>query len=312
MQDLSLASWQAFLTVPRGEQRAAVQAWLDRLPPETSNEAWNAAFGEGSLFDAWTRTSLVQALHGANASLLEAHLAGRSGWRALEIGGGDGRLWSRVQAGPGTLVVIDPAGEVRERVERSVPDGVEVVAVEAPVEEALDRDELWRDLDAVVCSLTLHHVAGADAKERARHGLEGPGKAEVLRRVAAALRPDGVFLLNEADIHCDIEIPPGEVLAERLMDSYIRRCAGSVLTDIEARGDADEDLRARWASLVRHWCLGQIAYADVPLADRDVYELDVARWVALLERCGLEVAEHAFTDEWRLFHRYVCRAGRGS
>ena len=185
--------------------------------------------------------------------------------------------------------------------------GLTDVAVEflcARVEDVLD-EPVWHDLDVVVCSLTLHHLAGADAAERLAHGLLGPGKLEVLRTVHDALAADGLFLVNEADIHCDVQIPPGPLLAERLLDSYVRRCAGSLLHDIATRADADDDLRARWASITRHWCLEQLAYADVPLAERDVYELDVTRWLALFARAGLQVHDHAFTDASNLFHRYV-------
>jgi hypothetical protein len=46
---------------------------------------------------------------------------------------------------------------------------------------------------------------------------------------------------------------------------------------------------------------------DVPVADRDVYELDVPRWLALLDRAGFDVGERGFTDDWGLFYRYVAR-----
>jgi len=309
MSDLSLPSWRAFLAVPRAEQRAALEQWLAALPDEQVREAWNAAFGPGSLFDAWTRSSVVQALHGANAATLAQHLAPRGkrsqGWRAVEIGGGDGRLWEQVgDVGPGTLIVIDPVAQAGERVAERAPPGVRVQSIQARVEHTLDH-AFWHDLDAVVCSLTLHHLAGADAAERAAHGLSGPGKLEVLLQVRDALAPDGLALINEADIHCDVQIPPGDLLAERLLDSYVRRCAGSLLEDIATRADADDDLRARWASITRHWCLEQVRYADVPLPERDVYELDVTRWLALFDRAGLVVRQHHFTDRVLLFHRYV-------
>ena len=120
----------------------------------------------------------------------------------------------------------------------------------------------------------------------------------MVRRVA------GLVLVNEADVHCDLEIPSGPLLAERLMDSYVRRCAGAMLAEIEAQPDPSADLPQRWLAIVRHWCLEQVRYADVPVAERDVYELDVSRWLALFRRAGLRVADHGFTDEARLFHRY--------
>ena len=60
---------------------------------------------------------------------------------------------------------------------------------------------------------------------------------------------------------------------------------------------------------MRHWCLEQIAYADVPLAERDVYELDVSRWLSLFDRAGFRVQAVGFTDPSNLFCRYVLRAG---
>lgn len=304
MHDLSVSSWLQWMAMARGQQRPALEAWLAALPDETPDEAWNMAFGPDSLFDAWTRTSMVQAIYGANARLLAEQLGGRAGWRAVEIGGGDGRLWEHVQVGAGTLYVIDPAAEAAERVRARVPDHIEVIGVQALVQDTLGQP-WWSQLDAVVCSLTLHHVAGADAAERAIHGLPGPGKLEVLQRIRESLAPGGVLLVNEADIHCDVQIPAGPLLAERLMDSYVRRCAGAMLHEIQSHPDASDDLRARWGSIVRHWCLEQVRYADVPLAQRDVYELDVPRWLALFERAGLSVRERGFTDSAMLFHRYV-------
>lgn len=296
--------------IGRGHQRAALQDWVQALPNERVDEAWNVAFGPRSLFDAWTRTSIVQALHQRNAATLRRHLAGRDGWRVLEIGAGDGRLWQGIPVEGGEILVVDPAAEAGERV-RAAAAGATVVPIVATVESTLQDADLWRDLDLVVCSLTLHHVAGADAAERRAHGLTGPGKLEVLQRIRDALTNDGLLLLNEADVHCDLELPPGPLLADRLMDSYVRRCAGSLLIDIEERSDADEDLRERWRSVVRHWCLEQVRYADVPIAERDVYELDVGRWLRLLDRAGLRVVERGFTDDILLFHRYVLMAAGG-
>jgi SAM-dependent methyltransferase len=298
------------MALPRGQQREALVQWLSALPEEHPNEAWNARFGAGSLFDAWTRSSLVRGLYSANATALRARLdAVGPGWRLVEAGGGDGRLWRSVlrDGDVGELIVIDPAPEVHQVVPDAVPEGVRVVAVQAGVEQTLAAD-FWTDVDGIVCSLTLHHLAGADAADRAAHGLTGPGKLEVLRTFAAALSPGGRVLLNEADIYCDLGLASGDpLLAERLMDSYVRRCAGALLREAEAPGPADADLRDRWRAIARHWCLAQHTYADVPVADRDVYELDVVHWLELIDRAGLVVEERGFTDPAWLFHRYVLR-----
>ena len=299
------------MAVPRGRQRQALVQWLEALPEEHPKEAWNARFGPGSLFDAWTRSSLVQGLYAANAATLRGHLDGIGpGWRIIEAGGGDGRLWRGVltAADRGELFVIDPASEVHDVVPDAVPDGVSLIGVEQGVEHTLG-EPFWHQVDAIVCSLTLHHLAGVDAEQRALHGLDGPGKLEVLRTFRGALNPGGLVLLNEADIYCDLGLASGDpLLAERLMDSYVRRCAGALFRQAEAPGPADDDLRERWRSIARHWCLEQHRYADVPVIERDVYELDVQQWLQLIERADLEVVERGFTDEAGLFHRYVLRA----
>lgn len=298
------------MAVPRGRQRYALVQWLEALPEEHPKEAWNARFGPGSLFDAWTRSDLVAGLYAANAASLREHLDRVGpGWRIIEVGGGDGRLWRSVltEADEGELFVIDPAAEVHDVVPDAVPRGVNLIGVERGVEDSL-AEPLWHEVDAVVCSLTLHHLAGYDASDRAAHGLTGPGKVEVLETFRHALKPDGLVLLNEADIYCDLGLPSGDaLLAERLMDSYVRRCAGALFRQAEARGPADDDLRDRWRSIARHWCLEQHRYADVPVAERDVYELDVQHWLELIDRAGLDLVERGFTDEARLFHRYVLR-----
>jgi hypothetical protein len=163
--------------------------------------------------------------------------------------------------------------------------------------------------DVAIVSLALHHVPGADAAERARHGLPGAGKAEVLAALRSALLPrDGEGVLNEADVFCDLALPPGDpILVDRILDSYVRRTGLSLLHDLARRPDADDDLRDRWRAILRRWCLDQVDVARAPLAERDVYELDVPRWLALLDSVGLEVAEHGFTDRYGLFHRYRFR-----
>lgn len=294
----TLPALRRVLTLPRQQQLAALDALRRSLPPLPADEAWNSAFGPGSLFAGWTASPFTQAIYAANMATL-AELA--PGWTIVEVGGGDGSLWARLPADArGELYVVDPHPEPAEQVRARVPPGVTVHAILGRVPEV----ELPA-ADAIVCSLTLHHVAGADAAERAQHGLSGPGKLEALQAFAAALRPRrGVLLLNEADIHCDLAIASGDpLLAERLADSYVRRCAMGLADAIESNDDAD--LAARWWVIVRRWCLDQLDQAGVPVADRDVYELDVPRWLALLDRAGFDVGERGFTDDWGLFYRYV-------
>lgn len=289
------------LDLPAAEQVPEALALLAEAP-EALPEAWNSRFAEGSLFDAWTRTTIATAAHTALAEAAAPCLA-LDGFHAVEIGAGNGRLWRQVLRpdARGTLTVIDPVAEAIEQVAAVVPPGVQVVGIQAGVESArLPEAEL------VVCSMTLHHLAGLDAGHRADHGLRGPGKGEVLAAIRDAIRPrGGRALLLEADIDCEIDLAPGAPeLRDRIFDSYVRRCARSIV-EADLTRPVAPDLLARWEALLRHWFLGQLVVADLPLPQRDVYELTVDRWLALLERVGLDVRDHRFTDPWSLFHLYV-------
>lgn len=287
---------EAILARPRGEQAALLQSLRGRMRAVEMPEAWNTQFGAGSLFDAWTSSSLVSGLYAANRELLAKTLA--PGFRAIEVGGGDGRLWRGLDPSiTGELWVIDPVPGSHAQVAEAVPDGVRVHSLVGRVEQ-VDLPPV----DAIVCSLTLHHVAGRDADERALHGLDGPGKLEVLRRMHSALR-GGLLLLNEADVHCDLALAPGtDALRDHVIDSYLRRAARALLADIEGCDDAD--LRARLAAVVQHWCLDQLQVVEAQVADRDVYELDVAHWLELLAAAGFRSVQHRYTDAWHLFVQY--------
>lgn len=292
------------LALPRAEQPAAVEALLAAWPSD-ADEAWNTAFGADSLYHAFTRSTVAQGVHGANRDVLRPLLDARPGWRVIDVGGGDGALWAGLLRDDdvGELVVVDPHPEGPAAVAAVAPPGVRVIAMPSRVEAV----GLLPHADAVVCSLMLHHVAGADAAERAAVGLSGPGKREVLELFRAAIRPRaGVLLLNEADIYCDVGLPPGDpVLRDRLCDSYVRRFAVSIAEDLATRDDVDDGVRARWRAIVRDWSLAQVRVADVPLAERDVYELDVVSWTRLLTTAGLTLRSRRGTDAWGLFFQYV-------
>ena len=207
---------------------------------------------------------------------------------------------------PGELVVVDPLDGVAPQIRARLPDTVSFTHIQATVERSLDQ---LPPADAVVCSLTLHHVAGRDAAERARHGMTGPGKREVLEAFGRSLRARGargLLILNEADVHCEVDLPSGEpLLVDRLIDSYVRRTAVALCREIRASDDAVK--RLRLAAIVERWCLMQVARAELPVAERDVFELDVPRWLAVLGRSGFAVEGHAFTDMAGLFQQYQCR-----
>ncbi len=293
---------EALLATPGALDLDALDALRRSLPDTAEPEAWNAAFGPGSLFDAWTRTPLVTSLYAANARSLRALLDARDQPVIVEVGGGDGRLWRQVlqPSDRCTLVVVDPHPEPHARLAEGLPEGVTLTSIRRGIEAAR-----LPEADAIVCSLTLHHLAGTDATSRSRAGLSGPGKAEVLARFSRALSPRcGVLLLNEADVDCEVDLPSGDpALRAALADSYVRRCAPALLRAI--RSTDDPDLAARWWAIVRRWCLDQVDMADVPVAERDVYELTVPRWLRLLRAAGFAVLDHRFTDDVALFHRYV-------
>ncbi|MDF1666435.1 MAG: class I SAM-dependent methyltransferase [Planctomycetota bacterium] len=303
MESTVEAVLKELIHLPRGRQAAYLESALEALPKPESKEEWNTRFGAGTLFEAWTASSVASAIYQSNAKIIQRHLKDRKDWRILEIGGGDGRLWSRVfdKDSQGQLHVIDPAPEVHEQMQRIVPDGVSLHS-----QVALAQDAEFLDVDLVVCSLTLHHVPGADAAECEDRGIEGPGKLFILKKMKEAIRKRcGLAILNEADIYCDIGLAQSdEILIDRLIDSYVRRCGLSLLHDIEGPTGSD-DMKARWRAIARHWCLEQVAMGHMSLADRDVYELDVPRWLGLIARAGFDIESHQFTDDYGLFHQYL-------
>lgn len=291
------AQLSAILSLPRSVQPAAAIAL--HASSSAGEEAWNTAFAPGSLFDAFSRSSVARGVYAANREVLRPVLG--PGFRAVEVGGGNGRLWRGLldEHAAGEIVVIDPHPDGAAGVSAEVPAGVVV----RHVCDSVQNVELPA-CDVVICSLVLHHVAGTDGAHRAAHGLVGAGKREILARAARSSR---LFILNEADVYCDLDLPPDDpVLLERLCDSYVRRFSVSLAHDIEQSSNVD--LCNRWAVMVRDWGLGQLAVATVPMAERDVYERDVASWLALLDSAGLRVVSRRFTDPWLLFCQYVCRA----
>lgn len=293
---------RALLELPRGRQIAAARSLMAELGEPEMREEWNTAFGPDSLFEAWTRTTVASGVYAANASVLRPMMDRVPNWTIVEVGAGNGELWRRLfhENDRGRLIAIDPSEAALAEMRRHMPFGVELETRVGRVEQVLPLDEA----DAVVCSLTLHHLAGRDAGERRRHGLDGIGKLEVLQAFRAAVeRKGGFVLVSEADIHCEIDLASGsDILRERLLDSYVRRCGRSILDDL--RG-SEGDLADRWRHILHHWCLNQVAMADLPVAERDVYELDVGRWLSLFDRAGLRVERHRFSDAYGLFHQYV-------
>jgi len=278
------------LALPRGRQLDAVQELCEELGAG-AREDWNTQFGAGSLFEAWTASNMVLGVYEANRRMLP------SSGRVVEIGGGDGRLW-RDAGFTGEVVLFDPAPEAHER----VGDYVSLVSRVEPVGTDIP------PCDLVISSLTLHHVAGRSSAERARWGLSGPGKVEILRAMAQAAPR---IVLNDADVHCELDLAPGDpVLADNLIDSYVRRCAHCLLDQLEA--EPDSPYAARWRHIIHRWCLDQVALYKAPRTERDVYELDVRRWEECFDAAGLRVESRRCTDDYGLFYQYVLAPVAGS
>ncbi len=292
-------------SLPRARQPDA----LRRLSSELScslKEEWNTEFGAESLYEAWACTPLMQELYRLNREQIRSTLRKRAGWRIVEIGVGSGGLWENffVPEDRGELVLIDPLAQAHQIVSAKIPAHISVTSQITAVE-----DVCIPDADVVVCSLALHHVPGIDAAQCRRYGIQGGGKLSVLENIMRALQKrSGTGIINEADVLAEITLPPGSpLLRERLIDSYVRRCAYAVAHAIEDCSPGTE-LRQRWEAVILHWCIDQVDKADVPLAERDVYELDAPRWIELLERAGAHIVSNRFTDEWCLFQQYVFTA----
>lgn len=197
------------------------------------------------------------------------------------------------------LWVIDPVPEAIEEVRKRVPVGVVVHGVVGRVQEV----EI-PPCDLLVCSMTLHHLAGLDAEQRLSYDMLGPGKREVLERFGRALGTSGVGFLLEADVGCDLEYAPGDpVLLDHIFDSYMRRCGRSILSD--ALQTPHEDQRARWSGLLRYWFLEQLKVARLPRSQRDVYELEVEDWLWLISESKLRIRSHGPADSIGLFVLYT-------
>ena len=172
------------ILLPRAAQYDALQR-LRASHTDFNREEWDTAFGESSLYEAWTQLPFMQSLYGHNRDVIHGALGDRQDWHIVEIGGGNGVLWDGIFAEhrPGLLTLIDPHPEAHVAVAGRLPQHVVFNSIVEHVEAA----EV-PDADLVVCSLTLHHVAGLDAAQRASVGFEGVGTKEILGRIVSALR----------------------------------------------------------------------------------------------------------------------------
>jgi hypothetical protein len=290
------------ITMPRAEQVAVLQG-MQQAAQHPDAEAWNTAFDPGSLYNAWTQLSFVRGIYQHNRQVIDNTLRGRKAWHVVEIGGGNGALWAGLleQHSAGTLTLIDPNPQAHRAVSGRLPDHVDFQSV---ISKASDAE--IPEADVIVCSLALHHEAGVSAAQRKTFGMDGDGKGEILRRCISALRlRTGVGVLNEADCYNEIDLAPGDpVLVDHFIDVYVRRTARAIAREIDQYGQ-DTALSAAWDAIIRNWCIAQVENAFLPLEERDVYELDAARWTSLLYEAGAHHVERRYTDRWNLFLQYV-------
>jgi hypothetical protein len=305
-----LAALEALLRLPRLEQPAEVTRIRETFSAEEHTEEWNTRFGPGSLYDAWAQTTVMQGLYAQNVRIVRevldrAKARGRP-WRALEIGPGQGTLWKRAlePGDEGELWLLDPVAEALALASNGLPRSVRCVALQERVQDWLQAGNSFPELDMAVLSLSLHHVAGRDREERTRHGLTGLGKGEILQALSAALAPAGTLVVNEADVYCDVGLAAGDaILVDRILDSYVRRTVASLVDDLHHR-PGEAQLCRRWEAIALRWCLAEVDVASVPLPERDVYELDVPRWLDLFDATGFASIERRFTDRYGLFCQY--------
>ena len=87
------AELRALLESPRGAQAQQVRSLQAQAAKRAHPEEWNTQFGSESLFQAWTSSPLMQALYAKNSAVIRPILDRNPGWRVIELGGGDGRIW---------------------------------------------------------------------------------------------------------------------------------------------------------------------------------------------------------------------------
>jgi len=142
--------------------------------------------------------------------------------RILELGTGTGETARRIlELHPGAeLVGVDSSPEMLARAREELPAAdLRVARLEDPLPAG--------PFDLVVSTLAVHH-------------LEGPGKADLFRRVAAVLRPGGRFVL------ADVVVP------ERPEDAVVPCTPGfdfpdPVADQLEWLRDAGFRSRIAWA-----------------------------------------------------------------
>ena len=144
--------------------------------------------------------------------------------RVLELGIGTGETAQRLlEANPSAFVVgVDASSEMLAHARAALPSE-RVELVEARLEDPLPVGPF----DAVVTALAVHH-------------LDGPGKADLFRRVSAVLAPCGRFVMGDVIVPSD----PSDVVTP--IDG-VYDIPSTIADQIRWLEDAGLSVRVHWA-----------------------------------------------------------------
>ena len=178
-------------------------------------------------FDPATYLDLMRAEVPAYGRLQEAVAAATEGVRAtavLDLGAGTGETLAAVLGRhPGCAAVgIDKSPGMLEAASARLA-ALDVALVVADLADPLPEGPF----DLVVSALAIHH-------------LDGPGKADLFARVAAALRPRGRFVLGDVVVPAD----PADVVTPLTADHDRPSTAAEQLAWL---ADSGFDARVVWA-----------------------------------------------------------------
>jgi SAM-dependent methyltransferase len=234
-----------------------------------------------ALSNAWElaqrRLALLEATYDPGSIRRAAALGVGPGWRCLDAGAGGGSFarWLASRVGPsGSVVAADIDVTVLERI---AAPGVEVRQLDLTADE-LPRDEF----DLVHTRIVLLHI---------------PERDEVLARLAAAVRPGGLLLVEEDVIHPVWATASGPYL--EAWRAFVAAMADAG-TDPEWAHDLPERLDALGLHDVEAALDGQLFRGGS--APARFWSLTWSQLGDRLPRETLDAGRAALADESRWFH----------
>lgn len=297
--------WQYLLptvmALPRAQQWSTLQkirlSVMNKKSENTSDnnkaggaEEWNTNFSSTSLYEALSKLTFMQQIYKVNRQAIYEALKGRQNWHIVEIGGGNGEIWREFEwpTSSGSFTLIDINQNSQPQVSRYIPQHVKFNSIISPVEEA-DIPEA----DIILCSLCIHHIPGLSQEQREEYGFSGPGKLEVLEKFIKALKPrKGICILAECDNYSEIDLDPGNpILIDNILDEYVRRAGMAIVIDNISKEISCHNIQLM-IKILEHWMIDEVQKAFVSVQERDIYELDVAHWLLLIEQAGAELLHH--------------------